>query len=97
MQGKVDEGFWETNELLIATVLVCYGIDPIELYYDPNANSTYWRFHNTPQLGTTVAQFALDRCRVEPKKFNSTYVGLKDEMFDFMRDQGARPRARARQ
>lgn len=88
--------FWQTNELLIATVLRCYGLSPVELFFDADANSTYWRFYHSTDLMSVVTQFSLGRCRVEPQAFNSYYVGLKDEMFKFMRDEGVRPRERAR-
>jgi hypothetical protein len=98
MQGsnQKDTEVWETNELLMAAALSCLGHSPIELYYNDDARSTYWRYEKTPELLSVVAQFALDRCRVEPKKFNQVYVGLKDEMFNFMREEGVAPRARAR-
>lgn len=98
-QGKSqdDPEVWETNELLMAATLSCYGFKAFEIVYDEDARSMYWRYEKSPELLSIVAQFALDHCRVEPKRFNQVYVGLKDEMFDHMRETGVdRRTARAR-
>lgn len=92
-----DPEVWKTNELLMAATLSCYGFSAQEIVYSNDANSTFWKYKKSPELLAVVAQFILHECRVEPKRFNKVYVGLKDEMFELMREIGVNRRpARAR-
>lgn len=85
---------FESNDLVTVAALKCCGHTPNGIVYDTEERSTYWVYDETPELLASVANFALGRLRVEPQKFNSSYVGMKEEMFQFMRAEGVSPRGR---
>lgn len=87
----VQSSTWETNDLVVAAALKCLGHAATHLRWDDEARSAFFMYEETPLLLASVANLALGRARVEPKQFNNYYVGLKDEMFDFMRGEGVAP------
>lgn len=94
MTEKVATKSWRTNDLMTAAVLRCHGLSADRIVYDSDARSVYFEYEETAALLTVAVNLGLGRCRVEPKEYNNYYVGLKDEMFDFMREEGVYPRSR---
>lgn len=85
---------FESNDLVTVAALKCMGHVPNGIVWDTEERSTYWVYDETPEVLASVANLALGRARVDPIKYNSAYVGMKEEMFQFMKSEGVSPRGR---
>lgn len=83
------EPMWRTKEMALAAYLACRGHRHRGMQLEGGSRqSVYWLFEETDDLTDQVFEFLEGKALVEPNEFNANCLGLKNEMFDYLKANG---------
>jgi hypothetical protein len=83
---------FRTNDMNLVATLLQHDFAAECLEYDEDVNSVFWIYLITDDLRKEVSKYSLGESRVEPQQFSRSFIVLKDEMFEFLREANPRKR-----
>lgn len=86
----MDDQEFRTQDLALATVLRCEGIEPLRMELE--GRTGFWIFPNgDPQMVELQREYKRREALVEPLKYNRVLRATRRQLFDFLKEHGIKP------